>query len=48
MTDRHAREQALQSVAYTDPMTGLPNRAGFHRLCRQAVADVAAGADRRC
>jgi diguanylate cyclase (GGDEF)-like protein/PAS domain S-box-containing protein len=29
MTDRHAREQALQSVAYTDPMTGLPNRAGF-------------------
>jgi diguanylate cyclase (GGDEF)-like protein/PAS domain S-box-containing protein len=29
MTDRHAREQALKSVAYTDPMTGLPNRAGF-------------------
>ena len=28
MTERHAREQALQSVAYTDPMTGLPNRAG--------------------
>ena len=27
MTERHAREQALQSVAYTDPMTGLPNRA---------------------
>ena len=34
MTDRHAREQALQSVAYTDPMTGLPNRAGFLRLVR--------------
>ena len=33
MTDRHAREQALQSVAYTDPMTGLPNRAGFLRPC---------------
>jgi diguanylate cyclase (GGDEF)-like protein/PAS domain S-box-containing protein len=29
MTDRHARELALQSVAYTDPLTGLPNRAGF-------------------
>lgn len=41
MTDRHAREQALQSVAYTDPMTGLPNRAGFHQLLRQAVAAVA-------
>ncbi|HEV7189395.1 MAG TPA: EAL domain-containing protein [Blastococcus sp.] len=38
MTDRHAREQALQSVAYTDPMTGLPNRAGFFRLVRGAVA----------
>ncbi len=29
MTERHAREQALLGVAYTDPMTGLPNRAGF-------------------
>ena len=43
MTDRHAREQALQSVAYTDPMTGLPNRAGFLRPSAQALA----GADRR-
>jgi diguanylate cyclase (GGDEF)-like protein/PAS domain S-box-containing protein len=41
MTDRHAREQALQSVAYTDPMTGLPNRAGFFRLVREAVAAAA-------
>jgi diguanylate cyclase (GGDEF)-like protein/PAS domain S-box-containing protein len=40
MTDRHAREQALQSVAYTDPMTGLPNRAGFLRLVREAVASA--------
>jgi diguanylate cyclase (GGDEF)-like protein/PAS domain S-box-containing protein len=40
MTDRHAREQALQSVAYTDPMTGLPNRAGFLRLVRQTLAEV--------
>jgi diguanylate cyclase (GGDEF)-like protein/PAS domain S-box-containing protein len=31
MTDRHARELALQSVAYTDPATGLPNRAGFQQ-----------------
>ncbi|MGZ4506149.1 MAG: putative bifunctional diguanylate cyclase/phosphodiesterase [Blastococcus sp.] len=37
MTDRHAREQALQSVAYTDPMTGLPNRAGFERLLHDAL-----------
>ena len=35
MTERHAREQALQSVAYTDPMTGLPNRAGFLRRSRR-------------
>jgi diguanylate cyclase (GGDEF)-like protein/PAS domain S-box-containing protein len=41
MTDRYAREQALQSVAYTDPMTGLPNRAGFHRLVRQTLAEAA-------
>ncbi|MFP5371607.1 MAG: PAS domain-containing protein, partial [Actinomycetes bacterium] len=31
MTERTAREQALQNVAYTDPMTSLPNRAGFHQ-----------------
>ena len=37
MTDRYAREQALQSVAYTDPMTGLPNRAGFLRVVRAAT-----------
>ncbi|TFV89088.1 GGDEF domain-containing phosphodiesterase [Blastococcus sp. CT_GayMR16] len=41
MTDRHAREQALQSVAFTDPMTGLPNRAGFLGLVRQTLADAA-------
>ena len=39
MTERHARERALQSVAYTDPMTGLPNRAGL----LQALADQDAG-----
>jgi diguanylate cyclase (GGDEF)-like protein/PAS domain S-box-containing protein len=38
MTDRHVLEQALQSVAYTDPVTGLPNRAGFHQALVEAVA----------
>jgi diguanylate cyclase (GGDEF)-like protein/PAS domain S-box-containing protein len=37
MTERHAREQALQSVAYIDPMTGLPNRAGFLRGVQRAL-----------
>lgn len=37
MTDRHAREQALQSVAYTDPMTRLPNRAGFLQALHGAL-----------
>lgn len=32
MTERQARERSLQSVAYTDPMTALPNRAGMLRL----------------
>ena len=44
MTDRHAREQTLQSIAYTDPMTGLPNRAGFLRTLRQALTGAGAGA----
>ncbi|SFE71532.1 putative bifunctional diguanylate cyclase/phosphodiesterase [Blastococcus tunisiensis] len=37
MTERHAREQALQAVAYTDPMTGLPNRAGLLRVVQEAM-----------
>jgi diguanylate cyclase (GGDEF)-like protein/PAS domain S-box-containing protein len=37
-TERNAREQALLSVAYTDPMTGLPNRAGALRALQRAVA----------
>ena len=41
MTDRHERERALQSVAYTDPMTGLPNRAGVLRSLRHALSDPA-------
>ena len=41
LTERHARELALQSVAYTDPLTGLPNRAGFR--CALGGALEAAG-----
>jgi diguanylate cyclase (GGDEF)-like protein/PAS domain S-box-containing protein len=41
MTERHAREQALQGIAYTDPRTGLPNRAGFLRTVRQSLAEAA-------
>jgi diguanylate cyclase (GGDEF)-like protein/PAS domain S-box-containing protein len=43
MTERHAREQALQAVAYADPMTGLPNRAGVLRSLQTALT-VCAGA----
>jgi diguanylate cyclase (GGDEF)-like protein/PAS domain S-box-containing protein len=38
MTERHDREQALQSVAYTDPMTGLPNRAGLLQALSGALS----------
>jgi diguanylate cyclase (GGDEF)-like protein/PAS domain S-box-containing protein len=44
MTERHAREQALQRVAYTDPMTGLPNRAGLLQALETAMGDPASGA----
>jgi diguanylate cyclase (GGDEF)-like protein/PAS domain S-box-containing protein len=43
MTDRHAREQALQSVAYTDPMTGLPNRAGVVQTLEARLSDDGRG-----
>ncbi|RBY86360.1 bifunctional diguanylate cyclase/phosphodiesterase [Blastococcus sp. TF02A-30] len=42
MTERHAREQALLGVAYTDPMTGLPNRAGMVEAVQAALADAGA------
>lgn len=38
-TERVAREQALEQVAFTDPVTGLPNRAGFERRLERALAD---------
>lgn len=37
LTERVAREQALQNVAYTDPMTGLPNRPRFLQLLDEAA-----------
>ena len=41
MTERHAREQALQGIAYADPMTGLPNRAGLLQTLQTVVTDPA-------
>ncbi|HEY4626422.1 MAG TPA: EAL domain-containing protein [Blastococcus sp.] len=43
MTERHAREQALQRIAYTDPMTGLPNRAGVLHVLQSALTEPADG-----
>ena len=43
MTERHARELALQSVAYIDPMTGLPNRAGVLQTLQAELADDESG-----
>ncbi len=37
-TERVARERTLEQVAFTDPVTGLPNRAGCERLVEQALA----------
>jgi diguanylate cyclase (GGDEF)-like protein/PAS domain S-box-containing protein len=39
VTDRNAREQLLRDVAYTDPKTGLPNRAGFELAVRRAIEE---------
>ncbi|TKJ20319.1 hypothetical protein A6V29_09000 [Blastococcus sp. CCUG 61487] len=38
MTERQAREHALRSIAYTDPQTGLPNRAGMLQLLADRLA----------
>ncbi|MGY1739881.1 MULTISPECIES: putative bifunctional diguanylate cyclase/phosphodiesterase [unclassified Blastococcus] len=40
-TERHARERALEDLAFTDPTTGLPNRAGCDRLIEQRLAAAA-------
>lgn len=44
MTERHAREQALQGIAYTDPMTGLPNQAGVLSALQTVLGQPAGGA----
>ncbi|TFV64399.1 UNVERIFIED_ORG: phosphodiesterase [Bacillus sp. AZ43] len=44
MTERRAREQALQAVAYTDPLSGLPNRAGLLQTLQAATEPGAAPA----
>jgi diguanylate cyclase (GGDEF)-like protein/PAS domain S-box-containing protein len=38
ITERHQREMELEDVAFTDPLTGLPNRAGFDRLIEQRLS----------
>ncbi len=43
MTERQARERSLQSVAYIDPMTRLPNRAGMLRLLGERLTAPADG-----
>ncbi|MGY1808107.1 putative bifunctional diguanylate cyclase/phosphodiesterase [Blastococcus sp. SYSU D00669] len=39
VTERETREAALRGVAYTDPLTGLPNSAGFLRAVRDALTE---------
>jgi diguanylate cyclase (GGDEF)-like protein/PAS domain S-box-containing protein len=41
-TARVGREQALEQVAFTDPLTGLPNRAGCVRVLEDVVVSVGA------
>ncbi len=44
VTEREARERALAEVAYTDALTGLPNRAGWDVALETATAAVTAEA----
>ncbi|SNR93508.1 PAS domain S-box-containing protein/diguanylate cyclase (GGDEF) domain-containing protein [Geodermatophilus saharensis] len=37
VTEREARERALEEVAYTDGLTGLPNRAGWEAALTAAL-----------
>jgi diguanylate cyclase (GGDEF)-like protein/PAS domain S-box-containing protein len=39
ITERYEREETLRSVAYTDPMTGMPNRAGLVHAVDAVLAE---------
>jgi diguanylate cyclase (GGDEF)-like protein/PAS domain S-box-containing protein len=41
VTERHEREERLRSVAYTDPRTGMPNRAGLLRVVERVLGEPA-------
>ncbi|MGY1608519.1 MULTISPECIES: putative bifunctional diguanylate cyclase/phosphodiesterase [unclassified Geodermatophilus] len=43
VTEREARERALEEVAYADELTGLPNRAGWHAALAAAVSGPVPG-----
>ncbi|WP_409329787.1 putative bifunctional diguanylate cyclase/phosphodiesterase [Trujillonella humicola] len=43
VSERHDRERALEDLAFTDPATGLPNRAGCDRLIGQHLAAAVPG-----
>ncbi|MCA0177432.1 MAG: bifunctional diguanylate cyclase/phosphodiesterase [Proteobacteria bacterium] len=50
-TDETRAQQAnaqLRFLAHHDPVTGLPNRAHFRELARQALTQEEGGANRRC
>lgn len=43
VTEQHRKEQLLQLMAYTDPLTGLANRTRFEQQLERAVADAVSG-----
>ena len=38
IVDIHDRDNALQQLAYFDPLTGLPNRVNFHKILNTMLA----------
>lgn len=41
ITDRKAKEQQMESIAWSDPLTGVLNRRGFERDAAQRLTDSA-------
>lgn len=37
ITERERAEEAIQHLAYFDPLTGLPNRTRFHEIAQRAI-----------